>query len=74
MAIETFAQRQKADYIYKTYFDPYSEHVIDFGLLDTLDFYGALDKGDFDKLTEKFEKIGDNLLAEMKAFDKKQLK
>ena len=39
-----------------------------------LDFYGALDKGDFDKLTEKFEKIGENLWAEMKAFDKKQLK
>ena len=72
--IETFAQRQKAGYIYDTYFDPNSEHVIDFGLFDTLNFYGAITQKEFEELTDKFEKIGDKLWDEMKAFDKKQLK
>lgn len=72
--IETFAQRQKAGYIYNTYFDPNSKHVIDFGLLDTLNFYGAITKKDFEELTIKFENIGSKLWEEMKAFDKKQLK
>ena len=55
--IVTFAQRQKAEYIYNTYFDPNSEHVIDFGLFDTLNFYGAITQKEFNELTDKFEKI-----------------
>jgi hypothetical protein len=44
MAIKTFTQRQKAERIYNMYFDPDSEHAIDFNLIDTLEFYGAISK------------------------------
>ena len=49
LEIKTFAQRQKAQYIYETYFEPFSEHCIDFGLFDTLAFYGAITDVDADK-------------------------
>lgn len=72
--IDTFQQRHKAQYIYDTYFDTYSEHLLDFSIFDTLHFYGVISKKEFNKLSEKFEKIGDNLWDEMEKFDKEQLK
>lgn len=71
--IETFQQRQKADSIYNTYFNEDAEHLLDFNLFDTLNFYGALSKDDFNLLTEKFEKIGEDLYKQIEKFDKENL-
>lgn len=73
MKIETFAQRQKAEDLYKNYFDPNGEYALDFSFFDTLDDFGAITRDDFNKLTEKFVEIGDNLWKEINKFDKNQL-
>lgn len=72
--IQTFAQREKAQKIYDTFFDPDSPYVIDFDLFDSLNFYGALTDEDFDTLDEKFDVIGNKLWQEIEKFDKQQLK
>ena len=52
--IENTTQRQKAQEIYDTFFNPESNTCLDFGLLDTLEFYGAIDKKQCKKLDKKF--------------------
>lgn len=75
MKIETFTQRQKAQYIYDTYFATDAEHPLNFDLFDTLHSYGAITtEEDCDKMHKKFEQIGYNLWDEMKRFDEKQIK
>ena len=70
MAIETFPQRQKAEHIYKTYFDIHSKHHIGFDMLDTIMFYSGMSQKDFEMLTKKFEEIGESLFKEINKFDK----
>ena len=71
--IENTTQRQKAQEIYDTFFNPESNTCLDFGLLDTLEFYGAIDKKQCKKLDKKFIKIAENLFYEMKKYDILQL-
>ena len=67
-------QRKKAQDIYDTYFNVDSELCLDFGLIDTLEYYGAISKKAAKKLEKKLEKTGDELFDIMKVYDKKQLK
>jgi len=69
--ITNTTQRQKAQYIYDTYFDPYSDNCLEFGLFDTLSFYGAINKKQVSKLDDKFTSIGEKLFQEMKDYDEK---
>lgn len=69
MAITTFAQRQKAEHIYKTYFDQESEHHIGIGMLDTLLFYDAISQKDFTELVSKVDEISETLLEKISDFD-----
>lgn len=73
MSLETFSARQKAELIYSLYFDPESEHCIDFSLFDTLHFFGAITNDEFEQLTEMFEKAGQNLYEQINKFDKNEL-
>lgn len=71
--LESFTERHKAQYIYDTYFDPNSEHDLSFVLVDTLAYYGALNKEDGDRLLQLLDKCGDGLWQQMKQFDEQQL-
>ena len=72
--IKTFQQRQKAEYIYNTYFDFSSEHYMDFNIFDTLNFYGVIDDAELTELCDKFDVMRDELFARIKEFDKSKLK
>ena len=71
--ITNTVERQRAQYLYDTYFDPGSETVLDFMLFDTLECYGAIDDGKTDKMAERFDKIGERLFEGMAQYDKKLL-
>ncbi len=60
--------------IWEIYDEEDAEHLLDFNLFDTLNFYGALSKDDFNNLTEKFKKIGEDLYKQIEKFDKEKLK
>ena len=63
-------QRRAAEEVYNTYFDIESKTQIDYELFDTLAFYGAMTEEEATDLEKRFEKIGENLFAEMERFDK----
>lgn len=64
-------QAEKLRYIYDTYFDPYSEHCLDFNLWDTLDYAGVITHED--NLEHLMETIGERLWKILEEHDKKQL-
>jgi len=70
--VRTFQERQKAEYIYKTYFDPESEHVLDFNLFDTLGYYAEAEK-ETNKIEKLLKKVENKLLEEINLFDRVQL-
>ena len=67
--ITNTTQRQKAQYIYDTYFDTDSELVLDFGFIDTIGYYSGMSEKKTTKLTKKIEEIGFNLFEEMGRYD-----
>jgi hypothetical protein len=71
--ITTFAQREKAENIYKTYFDINSDNYLGFDFFDSLNYMGALKDKKTSKLCRTFYKMGENLYNEISNFDKKQL-
>jgi len=74
MSISTFQERQKLEYIYNTYFDPDSEHCLDFNLFDTLEYQGIITEENSEKLCRDFQIMGEKLWQEMQAFDKLNMK
>lgn len=74
MKIKTFKEREKIGYIYSTYFNPCSEHCLDFNLFDSLEYYGTINEKDLETLTNTFDKIGNSLWAKMEEFDNKKIK
>lgn len=67
-------ERQKAQHIYDTYFNPDSEHVLDFEMLNTLNLYHAVTDEELEDRIKDFERWGDNLLRAMEDYDKNLLK
>jgi len=71
--IDNTVKKNKAQYIYDTYFNPLSEHCLDNNLFDTLKNYGVIDEKECIKLEKQFEVMAHNLLHEMLCYDKNLL-
>lgn len=66
-------ERQRAQHLWDTYFDPDSEHCLNWGMFEALGSYINEKEEKADELEKMFEEMGERLWAAMKEYDLKQL-